>query len=107
MRFTVFLRGEHLKKQFSEISPDEQMVLVSRYNAREIPENRFKIPRMFISLKRQLYKNWNMWFEAKNVIQQIWAKAIEVDIIFLQQVNAETFDELKKQFECVYSIIPK
>jgi len=107
IRFTVFLIGEKFGTEFSEVSPSEQLELVSRFSAGEIPEDSLMIPRMFILLKRQVYKNWSTRFKAKNIIQQIWAKAMEVDIILLQRVNKETFDELKQQFACVYSIIPR
>jgi len=107
IRFTVFLIGESFETEFSEFSSSEQLELVARFCAGAIPGNSLKIPRMFMSLKRKVYENWSKRFEAKNVIQQIWAKAIEVDVILLQRVNKETFDELKQQFACVYSIIPR
>jgi len=69
-------------------------------------DNMLDMPRKFKEMKGRLYKQWNSLFEDKNIIQQIWSKALAADIILLQGVKKGTFNQLSKQFSGVYSLIP-
>jgi len=106
IRFTSFLIREELEEEFFYCSSDKQIELLSSYNAGATSENNLRLPREFVAMKMRLFKNWNSRFEAKNIVQQIQAKAIAVDIIFLQRVKEDVYNELAKQLSGVYSIIP-
>jgi len=106
IRFTTFLSTWNLQKEFSECFSNSQTELFSMFKAGPTPDNILDVPRQFKEMKRRLYKQWNSLFEDKNIIQQIWSKALAADIILLQGVRKGTYNQLSRQFSGVYSLIP-
>jgi hypothetical protein len=108
IRFSVFLIEKQLQMAFSEFLPNAQIDRLTAFFS-EVEFDNLALPRHFASVKRRLYKKWNIVFHDSNKVHQLMNKASQTntDIILVQQLTESAFEELIVKSSDDWTMFPK
>jgi len=98
IQFSHFLIDNQLRKAFSEFEPQEQIERVKEFLEKRDSEN-LVLPQPFKSTRERLYGRWKAVFQSSNKIKQVASKVSVsgADIVLLQRVSQEAYQEVKKE----------